>query len=546
MTNDHHPPQEATEEAQTSPGASHGTRMGRSAAFFSVATATARVTGLIREIVAASYFGVTGPMSAFTIAYQLPNLIRSLVTDGALLAAFVPVFTEQLERGQRRNAFRLAATLLFVLILGLGALTATLIVLAPVVMPLLTPGFESQLTNLTVALSRLLFPLVFILGIAGFLVAVLNSYDRFALGAVSPIIWNGVSVACLVGLAPVFPEADQIYAYAIGYLAGTLLQLIVLLPDLRRTPFRFTRALDLTSPYLRRMLFLAVPMVVSVGLINFNFLISALVGTLVSDRAPAAIDKAFKVYTLPQGVFALAVTTVVFPTLARLAAREDYARLRELVSTAMRQLVFVLVPTAGAILVLSVPITRLLFERGEFDPSQTRLVATALFWFALSLPFNGIFLLLTRTLFSLQRPWAVSAVAGANLALTASLALALHEPFGIAGIVGATGIATAASAMAASLILRRVIGGLGLRRLLGSATRVLTASCVLAAVAHLVWSSVDVVVGHSVQGQLVSTATGLAAGAAAYLVVTAALNTPELQQMRTLVRGRGTQSQAPL
>ena len=175
------------------------------------------------------------------------------------------------------------------------------------------------------------------------------------------------------------------------------------------------------------------PVTISLGLINFNLLINSFFGTLVSDEAPAAIDKAFRIYMLPQGIFSVAIATVVFPTLARFAAREEYDDLRSTMANGMRQILLMLVPAAAAILVLSEPMTRLVYQRGEFDAAQTELVAEALFWFAFSLPFNGLFLLLTRTFFSLQRPWVPTGISGVNLAITALAALALYGPSASAG-----------------------------------------------------------------------------------------------------------------
>ena len=181
------------------------------------------------------------------------------------------------------------------------------------------------------------------------------------------------------------------------------------------------------------------PVTISLGLINFNLLINSLFGSLVSDEAPAAIDKAFRIYQLPQGIFSVAIATVLFPTLARFAARGATDDLRATMANGMRQILFVLVPAAAAILVLSEPMIRLVYQRGEFTPEQTTLVATALFWFAFSLPTNGLFLLLTRTFFSLQRPWVPTAIATANLAVTAIAALALYH-LGVGGIVAATAL----------------------------------------------------------------------------------------------------------
>jgi putative peptidoglycan lipid II flippase len=280
------------------------------------------------------------------------------------------------------------------------------------------------------------------------------------------------------------------------------------------------------------------PVTISLGLINFNLVINSFFGTLVSDRAPAAIDKAFRIYMLPQGMFSVAVATVIFPTLSRFAARGQYADLRATMTNGMRQIVLLLLPAAAAILVLSEPMIRLVYERGEFGPSQTQLVATALFWFAFSLPFNGLFLLLTRTFFSLQRPWVPTVIAGANLAITAIAALVLYAPFGVGGIVAGTAIATAASVVAQSVILRNTLGGLDLRRLSSSCSRIALASAALAAVSYLVWSLLDSALGESLLAQIASMTGGLAAGLVVYALATTALGVPELEQIRRLLRGR--------
>jgi putative peptidoglycan lipid II flippase len=526
-------------------------RLARSTAFFSVATAFSRVAGLVREIVAASYFGVKGPMSAFTIAFAVPNLVRSLFADAAIQAAFVPVFTEQLEHDQRREAFRLAANLLFLVGLVLAAITAVFILIAPIVMPVFAPGYSGEQLDLTVALSRLLFPILVLLGFSGIVVGVLNSYDRFGVFAIAPFFWNVAIIAVLVGLAPAFPEEDQIYAYAIGVLVGTAVQLAMVVYDLKNTPFGVRRALlapfrnrigkALADVDVRRVLLLMLPVTISLGLINFNLLVNSIFGTLiddpvVSERAPAAIDKAFRIYMLPQGIFSVAVATVLFPTLARFAARGAYDDLRATMTNGMRQILLLLIPATAAILVLSEPMVQLVYQRGEFDASQTDLVAEALFWFAFSLPFNGLFLLLTRTFFSLQRPWVPTAISAGNLAITALAALVLYGPFEVGGIVAATAIATAASVVAQVVILRRHLGRLELGRLAWTTMRVCLGAAALAGASYGVWSLLDEALGDGLGGQIVSLGVALAAGAIVYGIAITLLRIPEAAQIRRLVR----------
>jgi putative peptidoglycan lipid II flippase len=402
-------------------------------------------------------------------------------------------------------------------------------------MPLFAPGFEGELLDLTVTLSQLMFPILILLGASGVVVGVLNSYDRFGAFAISPLFWNLTIILLIVVLAPMFEGDDRIYAYAIGILAGTLVQLLIPVFDLRNTPFRFSLSFDWRNPDVRRVLLLMVPVTISLGLINFNLIINSFFGTLVSDEAPAAIDKAFRIYQLPQGIFSVAIATVLFPTLARFASRGAIDDLRATMANGMRQIFFILFPAAAAILVLSEPMIRLVYERGEFTPDQTTLVATALFWFAFSLPANGVFLLLTRTFFSLQRPWIPTAIAAGNLTLTALAALALYD-LGVGGIVAATAIATVASVIAQAEILRRMLGGLELARLAGATARIVVASAALAGVSLGVWELLDDALGRGLGGQLVSLGLALGLGAAAYLAFARLLRIPELDQMVRLVR----------
>ena len=415
-----------------------GRGMARNTAIFSILTGLSRIAGLVREIVASSYFATSGAFSAFTIAFQVPNVVRSLFADAALSAAFVPVFTELLEHKRRQEAFRLASALVLLIVTVLGAITVLFVVAAGVVVPLFVGDRLAPVEDLTVGLSRVLFPVVLILGLNGLLVGILNAYDHFSIPALSPLVWNAVIIAFLVASHQLLEGDDELYGYAVGVLVGTVVQLAMAAPVLRRLGFRFTfdGALgELRGRRVRRVLALMLPVTIGLGLINLNLLVNSVLGGLVSEAAPRAIDAAFRIYMLPQGIFSVAIATVLFPTLSRLAARRDFDALRGLVGNGMRQVLLLLVPAAAATLALATPITRLIYEHGAFGPDSTELVAEALLWFSFSLPTSGVNLLLTRTFFSLQRPWITTGVAALNLTVNAAVSIALYEPFGIAGIV---------------------------------------------------------------------------------------------------------------
>ncbi len=520
-------------------GASGGRRIARNTAIFSLATGASRIAGLVREIVASSYFATSGAFSAFTIAFQVPNLIRSLFADAALSAAFVPVFTEMLEQGRKREAFRLASTLFFSILLVLGAITAVFILGAGVIMPLFTGGFGHSLDHLTVGLSRVLFPIVVLLGINGLLVGILNAYDHFSIPAISPLVWNFVILVALIVLKGRFHGQNQLYAYAIGVLIGTVVQLAMVIPVLARIGFRIEWHFDWRDERVRRVFALMLPVTIGLGVINFDLLINSTLGSLVSNQAPRAIDAAFRIYMLPQGMFSVALATVLFPALSRLAARQDFDGLRATMASGARQIAMLLLPAAAFTLVLATPVVRLIYQHGKFGPHSTDQVSLALFWFSFSLPFSGVNLLLTRTFFSLQRPWIPTALAGVNMVVNAGLSLALYKPFGIAGLVIGTAVGSAGmTAMQAWYLRQELGGGLEGRKTATSLAAIVSASALLAVCSYIVWASVDYVLGRSTPAQIVSVGLAGAAGVAVYAWSVLWMRMPEAEQMRGLLQPR--------
>ncbi len=509
-----------------------------STAFFSFATGISRVAGLAREIYAASLFGVKGPMSAFTIAFQVPNLIRALFADAALQGAFVPVFTELLEKGRKREAFKVASGLVSLIFLILGSLTIVYWLAAPVLMKLAAPGFGHALRELTVALSRVMFPIVLIMAVQGVFVGMLNSFERFGAPAFAPVLWNGVIIVALAVLPDLYSPSKHIYAYAWGVLGGTVVQLLFPMPWLRGLGGRFTLEFNWRNPYVTRVLKLMLPVTIALGLINFSLLINSFFGTLVNSQAPAAIDKAFRIYMLPQGIFSVAIATILFPTMSRYAARREYVDLRNTMANGMRQICLTLIPSAAFMAVLAQPITRLVYQRGQFNAHATSLVSEAMVIWAFSLPAQGVSLLLSRTFFSLQRPWLTTALSGANLLVNAVVALALYSPLGVTGVVLGTVAGTVGMAFAQAVVLRGQLQGIDARRTLDAIARMLVAAAALSAVGYGVWRAVDGAVGRALWAQIVSVGLAITAGTVVYAAAVWVLRVPETRQIRALVAGR--------
>ena len=526
-----------TQPSPPSPPMPPRRRLAVSTAIVAVATAASRIAGLGREIAQAAYFGTTAAASAFTLASQVPNLFSNLFSQAALSAAFVPVFTELMHENRKREAFKLASTLFWVILVGLGALTLLWMGLADLITPLFTGHGISA--GLTAGLSRVLFPVVLLLSLTGLFVGILQAYDEFTVPALAPAAWNLIILVLLIALHGVFHGADTIYAYAVAWLAATVVQLILIGGALGRIDFRLAFSFDWRDPRVRQVLLLFVPVTMSIGIVNLDIFINAGFGSLVSHQAPAAINDAFRIYMLPQGIFSVAVATVLFPTLSRMAVRRDPKGMRHTLGNGMRQINLLLIPSAALLAVLATPITRLLYQHHTFNAQSTHLVSIALFTFAFSLPFAGLNLLLTRTFFALQKPWIPTKLAALNMVVDVIVSVALYKPLGIRGLVLGT---VAANVVMTGLQLHRLrIGFNG--RLEGGQTlmitaRIAVATVLMAAVGWGLWKGLDSLLGRALIAQIFSMGVAGTAACLLYARLVLVMRIPEARQIEFLIRQR--------
>ena len=512
---------------------------------FSLATAVSRVLGLVREMVSAYFFGVSGLINAFTVAIQIPNLVRALVADAALSGAFVPVFSELLERGEKKRAWRVASTLFWLTLLILGGVTALFILLAPLLMrPFGDPGGDF---DLAVGLSRVLFPIVVLLGLSGIVVGILNTYHHFALPALAPIAWN---LVIILGLVLGVPRIDERERAALPLCRGRRPR------DARPAPAPDPVVATTRRPASRwcstgatrrfaACSALMLPVTLTIGLINVNFLVDTLFASRLLDPelAPAAIEKAFRLYMLPQGIFAVAVTTVLFPTLARFAASGDEGG-------------FAPVARRG------LPADRLPAHPGEpghrscspsrssgsstnaasSPPTDTTIVAQCLQAFSIGLVFNGWMLILNRSFYAVQTNWTPTAIALGAVGLNAALDAVFYR-LGIWGIPLATALVNVVGASILFVMMRRRIGLEHVGRTLGVVVRITAAGALAAAAALAVWYGLDSWLGDSFVAQLVCVGAGLVVAAFAYIGASRALGLRELEALLLLRARRDTPSE---
>jgi putative peptidoglycan lipid II flippase len=520
-------------------------RLAVAAAFLVAATAGSRVLGLVREVVMVSYLGLGADMGAFTVANKVPSLIRTLLADTALSAAFIPVFSGMLEKERRREAWQVAFTVTVFATVILGVVTALGMVFAPSLVKVIAPGWgdKPELLALTAHLMRVMFPTVVILGIAGIFMGILNSYNRFALPAVAPIVWNIV----IIGVVVAFSAGYGIKALAWGVLIGTAVWKrrwkrgtpsvaaeATAEPEDSRSPFR----LSLRSPEVRRIGILIGPVILSLGIVNFNAFIDTIVATLISDSAPAIIERAFRLFQLPQGVFAIAIGTVLFPAFSRHAAANRMKEFREDLSTGLRQIFFVTLPFAAFFAVLALPTVRLIYEHGKVTPAGAESVASALMFFSVGMAFVSVNTLLNRAFYSIQKPSLPLITGVVNLGLNAGLNLLLYKPLGVGGITLSTSLVSLFNFFGLMLLLSPRIGGVDAKRVASSAIRSVVALIPLAAVAYGVWWALDSALGRSVWAQVISVGLAYVAGGVVYCLAAWVMRIPELTEVVGIIRRR--------
>jgi len=500
------------------------------------ATAISRVVGLGREVLTAGVYGVTADYNTFVSVSVVPNLIRQLFADAAISAAFVPVLTALLAAGDVERARRLTATLLGFMLAVVGAVCLVLILAASPVVRAIYPELtgSSHMATLAAHYLQILVPTVLVLALAGVLTGVLYAHERFTMPAVVSIVWNLVIIAFMA----VWHAQWGVYALAWGTLAGTVVELILLGLAMRSVGEPLRVAFHFRDPYLRRVLALMIPITITLGILNFNALIDTYFAQFVSDHAAAEIGYSFRLYQLPQGIFAVTIGTILFPTLSRFAAQNDMGRFRETLSLGVRQMVFVSLPFLAWFTVLATPIVRLVYQRGTFTASATHEVALALAAFTLGLTFANVNIMFNRGFQSMQRPWLPLYAGLVNLGLNAVLDWVLLGPLGVAGITLSTSIVSIFNLVVLVWLLRRVIGRIDGRRIGAAAGKALVCAAALTAVSAGLWFALRGFAAGGFGPLLVTVLVAVVAGGLVYLRLAKILKLEELATVRQLWRRR--------
>jgi len=493
-----------------------------------------RIFGFVRETVIAYQFGATAQTDAFLVASIIPMALAGLVA-GAVAVAFIPVFTEyRLQKGEK-EAWTIASTVINLTTLALVAATGLFILAAPVLVPLLGPGLAPETKSLAVNLSMLLAPVLIFTGMVALVTAVLNAYRHFTYPAFAGLLYN----FGMIGGALLLGSLMGISGLVLGAVVGAAAHLLALaFPLVGQKNYRPTlKGLD--HPGVKKIGLLVLPFIVGSAAGQINLLVDRILASGLAEGSISALNFAVRVMHLPLGIFAGAAATASYPFLAEQAASQQTEDLRRTFSEGLRLLWFIVFPLSVGLMVLSEPITRLLFERGAFDARATHMTAVALFYYSLGIFAHAAYALLVRVYFALQDTatpvklglWAV----GLNIIL--NLILVRYLAHG--GLALATSIAATANCLLLAYYLRRKLGHLDGQRILRSAAKFAIASLSMGLAVTAAHSySLPMFDPTLLTHRLLQVVVLIALGGAIYITVAALFNTEELARAINWARAR--------
>ncbi len=349
----------------------------------SAMTGISRIFGLVREVIMANYFGTSTLQSAFVIAFRIPNLFRRLFGEGALGAAFIPVFAE-IERTEGRERAQLfLARILGLLVCALGFLVGIGIVASYGVE---WYGEEGSRWVEAMPLMRIMLPYAVLICLAAIVSAVLNVHDRFSISSLTPVVLNIIWLVALVGVCPFLPEEGywRIGTVCWGILLAGFVQILFQLPELRRVGYIFQLKVAgwRSSPYVRQVLLQMGPASFGIALAQINICMDGWLAFYGAEWAPAALEYADRIIYLPLGLFGTAFATVLLPTYSRQVAEHDTASLLATMERALRNLFLIMAPMAAGLIILALPIVSLIYERGAFSAQSAQWTALAVMAYA--------------------------------------------------------------------------------------------------------------------------------------------------------------------
>jgi putative peptidoglycan lipid II flippase len=460
---------------------SENVKVARAAGTVGAATLASRIMGYVRDMIMSWGFGTTLAADAFYVAYRIPNLLRELLAEGSMSAAFIPVFTETLEKESKESARRLANAVFARLLVILVVLTTLGIIFAPAIVKLIALGWRFKpdyhdLYLVGVDLTRIMFPYLLFIGLAALAMGMLNSLRSFLAPALSPVMLNVMTISSVV--LSIRYLSEPIMGVAVGVVLGGLFQFLIQVPGLKKQGMMPRPQFAPTHPGVKRIGLLAVPVFISSSVNQINIFVSTAFASFLATGSITYLFYGMRFIHFPLGIFGIAIATAVLPTMSAQAARNEMTEFRESLSFGLRLVFFIMFPAMAGLITLRVPIVNLLLEHGQFDRFSTQGTAAAILFYAVGLWSMAGYRIIAQAFYSLQdtkTPVKIAVVALISNMLLSG-AFLLWTPLAHGGLALANSLASMINISLLTILLRKKIGRIDARRIAASLLKVIPAS----------------------------------------------------------------------
>jgi putative peptidoglycan lipid II flippase len=499
--------------------------LARAGLIVSSAFLVSRVLGYVRVVVIANAFR-PADLDAFFAAFRIPDLIFQLVAAGALSSALIPIVSALFTTNELPRAWRVVSTVINLMLIGLVVLAVGLFILAPVIVPIITPGFEGPKLDRTIELTRIMLMSPIFLAMGAVATSVLNAGGRFAASAIAPVVYN----LAIIGGALILGPRFGVEGLALSVVVGSMGHLLVQLRPLARMGFRYDARIEGEDPQARKALLLMAPRAIGLGVTQITFIVVTALASLLGDGAVSDFNFAFALLQIPLGIIGVPLGIVVLPSLSRDAAVGHEVAFASLLTRALRLLIYVMVPIAILTAVIREPVVDSLFGGGHIRPADLDLIAVTLVAFSVGLAAHAMIAVLARAFYARQDTVTPVAAAVGAVAVNCTLAVVLVGPLGLPGIALAIAIAAWLEALVLLAILYRRLPHFELFGLARVGVEAVVGSVVAGAVAVPALGAVSGAFGAEpgrilllVEAAVVSLVFG-----AVYAAVSLALRIPEL------------------
>ncbi len=539
-----HPGEAASSAEKGEPVEIKGDSVVRSAMVVMLAMIISRVLGYIRDIIIYAQIGQNSYTDAYNAAFKIPDCIYMILVGGALSAAFIPVVSSYLARGEKENVWKFTSVVINVISGLMLSLVIIAYIFAPQFIGFYVSGFDAETIHLTVVLTRIMLIQAMLMALAGICQGILQSFKIFTPTAVGSVVYNfGIIVfgAAFSGLIEKHFPGYGITAFSLGVVAGAFGNFVVQAQALRKVGMKYHLSFDLRNRGFQKMIVLMLPVFISLGATQINLFVNAGLASYLQPGLLSALNTAQRLMQLPISIFAVSIAMAVFPVLSREAALNQLEDFRKDFAYGIRTILFIMIPFTALLIALGVPFIRLLYEVGKFTSGNTQAVAFALYFYSIGIFAQGCIQVQNRAFYAFQDTKKPVLVAVSGVAINLILSFLLIGKLQQGGLALAFSVAGICNMIFLFLLLKRKIGRIGLKEIGVSALKTLIASVIMAAVAFAVAYASEAFFGVANKGsQMLQLFAGGSAGLLVFFVLARWMKMPETETvLRTLKKRFG-------